>query len=152
MFFFYSCGAMLTLTSGAKFISAFGHAGILAVADPLIAITFRKVLLIAAVVEALVAVLCFLRVRIGLKAAAVAWLGSSFVCYRMGLLWIGYKTHCSCLGNITDALHISPNTADNAMKAVLTYLLMGSWGTLIWIWWQRRSSPSINSLVERKVS
>ena len=38
------------------------------------------------------------------------------------------------MGNLTDALHIRPEVADNIMKAILGYLLIGSYGLLIWQW------------------
>jgi hypothetical protein len=41
------------------------------------------------------------------------------------------------LGNLTDALHISPQTGDIAMKIILAYLLIGSYATLFWLWRQR---------------
>jgi hypothetical protein len=44
---------------------------------------------------------------------------------------------CPCLGNLTDALHITPQTADTAMKIILTYLLIGSYASLFWLWRQR---------------
>jgi hypothetical protein len=46
------------------------------------------------------------------------------------------------MGNLTDALHIPPQTADTAMKIILAYLLLGSYGTLFWLWRQKRLGPS----------
>jgi hypothetical protein len=57
--------------------------------------------------------------------------------YRLGLWWMDWKKPCSCLGNLTDALHISPQTADNITKVLLAYLLIGSYGLLLWQWKQR---------------
>src|ERR1022692_729687 len=39
---------------------------------------------------------------------------------------------CACLGNLTDALHISPQTAETAMKIILGYLPLGSYCRLFW--------------------
>jgi hypothetical protein len=47
---------------------------------------------------------------------------------------------CNCLGNLTDALHISPQTADNIMKLLLAYLLIGSYGLMFWRWKQGREA------------
>ena len=41
------------------------------------------------------------------------------------------------MGNLTDALHIPPQTADTAMKIILAYLLIGSYASLFWLWRQR---------------
>jgi hypothetical protein len=53
---------------------------------------------------------------------------------------VGYHKPCSCLGNLTDALHIPPPMADTAMKIILAYLLIGSYATLFWLWRQRKKS------------
>jgi len=44
--------------------------------------------------------------------------------------------------NLTDALHIPPQTAEMAMKIILAYLLIGSYATLFWLWRQRKKSVS----------
>ena len=72
----------------------------------------------------------------------VVWLATSFLVYRIGLVWVGYKKPCPCLGNLTDALHIPPQTADTAMKIILAYLLIGSYATLFWLWRQRKKTVS----------
>jgi hypothetical protein len=68
----------------------------------------------------------------------LAWLATSFLFYRFGLLLTGYHKPCGCLGNITDALHISPKNVDVGMKVILFYLLFGSYASLFWIWKQKR--------------
>jgi hypothetical protein len=40
---------------------------------------------------------------------------------------------CKCLGNLTDAIHIPPQTAESVMKITLAYLLVGSYVTLFYI-------------------
>ena len=63
--------------------------------------------------------------------------------YRIGLWWIGWQKPCSCLGNLTDALHISPQVADNVMKGLLAFMLIGSVSLLILHQRQgRAASPS----------
>lgn len=71
-------------------------------------------------------------------AGLVTWLSTSFLCYRIGLWWIGWKRPCGCMGSLTDALHIKPETADHIAKAFLAYLLISSYGLLIWEWRQAR--------------
>jgi hypothetical protein len=46
------------------------------------------------------------------------------------------------MGSLTEALHLSPEAADNIMKVVLAYLLAGSCSLLIWQW--RQNSRSCN--------
>jgi hypothetical protein len=55
-----------------------------------------------------------------------------------GFLPGGLEEPCNCLGNLTDPLHISPQLADNIMKVVLSYPLIGSYRLLFWEWHARR--------------
>jgi len=135
------------MTATAKLISSFGTARILQMPDPILAIAFRYVFWAVGSLELGMAAICFLSKRITLQAVLVAWLSTNFVVYRLGLFWVGYLKPCSCLGNLTDALHILPETADTCMKIVLGYLLVGSYATLFTLWKQAPSAspfaPSI---------
>jgi hypothetical protein len=67
--------------------------------------------------------------------------------YRLGLWWMDWHRPCNCLGNLTDALHISPQAADNVMKVLLAYLLIGSYALLSWHWRQKqRLGPTASPL------
>jgi hypothetical protein len=123
-------------------ISSSGGARILQNQDPVLSIPFRDVFIIVGVLELVVAAVCFFGKRVGLKAGLVALLATNFSVYRLGLLLVGYHRPCSCLGNLTDALHIPSQTADTAMKIILAYLLIGSYATLFWLWRQRRQLGS----------
>jgi hypothetical protein len=43
------------------------------------------------------------------------------------------------MGNLTDLLHLSPRAADNIMKGVLAFLLVGSYGILLQEWRQHQA-------------
>ena len=137
-----SAGAILASTGIAKVWSTHGSVKLLAVADPIFGIPFRWLLLAVGVLELVIAGVCFFSRNKRLATLLVAWLATNFVVYRLGLLWVGYHKPCGCLGNITDALHISPQTADSAIRIVLGYLLVGSYATLFWLWRQSRKTPS----------
>ena len=128
--FILSAGAILALTGAAKVWSTFGTAKLLAVADPIVGITFGHLMLVVGMAEIVIALVCFFSKSQKLALGLVAWLTTNLLVYRIGLWWVGYHKPCSCLGNLTDALHISPETADTAMKIILGYLLLGSYGTL----------------------
>lgn len=132
--FLLSAGAILAATGVAKIWSGLGNSKLLAVIDPIIGLTFGQLMLAIGMVEIVVALVCFFSKRSTLSLGLVAWLSTNFVVYRLGLWWIGWKKPCNCLGNLTDALHISPQVSDNIMKVVLAYLLIGSCGLLIWQW------------------
>jgi len=129
--FTISAGVLLLATAVAKLISANGTTRILHATDPILSIPFGDVFWIVGGVEFICAATCLLSRRLALQAGLVACLATNFAIYRIGLLWIGYQRPCSCLGNLTDALHISPQKADEAMKIILGYLLLGSYGALI---------------------
>lgn len=138
--FLYSVGALLLLTAAAKIISGAGQATILLEHDPLTGFQFRALFRVVGGAEAAIALACFFSRRIWFPAGLVAWLATSLAAYRLSLWRIGWHKPCSCLGNLTDAIHISPQTADTAMKIILAYLLIGSYATLFWLWWQRNKA------------
>lgn len=132
----------------AKLISSFGGGRILQYPDPILGIPFWQIFWLSGILELAVASICFFAKRVELKSGLVAWLATSFLLYRLGLMWIGYSKPCSCLGNLTDALHIPPQTADTAMKIILAYLLIGSYASLFWLWRQRQMAVSESLLMQ----
>jgi hypothetical protein len=136
--FVLSAGTILAVTGLAKIWTGLGSSKFLAVVDPIIGIKFGQLMLVVGVAEIAIALVCFFSKRQTLTLGLVAWMSTNFVVYRLGLWWMDWKKPCSCLGNLTDALHISPQTADNIMKVLLAYLLIGSYGLLIWKWESKR--------------
>ena len=145
--FLLAAGAALAATGLAKVFSATGPAPALDLADPLLGIPFRHLLLLVGLAELGIAFFCLFTDKEKLSLLAVAWLSTNFLVYRLGLWFIGWHKPCGCLGNLTDLLHISPTAADNIMKGVLAFLLLGSYALLIDMWRQARAPgmPSITS-------
>lgn len=129
-----SAAAILTFTGLAKAWSAFAPIRLLAAADPITGMQFRHLMLAVGVIELVIAFVCLFAKARKLSLALIAWLATSFAVYRLGLWWVGWHRSCGCLGNLTDALHISPQTADNIMKVILAYMLLGSYSILFWQW------------------
>jgi hypothetical protein len=150
--FVITAGAMLACTAVAKVWSAFGNANLLGVADPILGIQFRHVILGAGLVEFLAALVCFYGRTYKTAVKLIAWLATNFAVYRFGLWWIGWERPCACLGSLTDAIHISPQLADNIMKVVLSYLLIGSYGLLFWQWREGRKSVRFGESLGASVS
>lgn len=136
-----SAGVIFFVTAGAKLISAIGSSRILLTSDPVFLLPFRYVFLVAALVELFVAAVCFFGKQDLIKVSLVAWLSTVFLVYRLGLLWTGYHRPCSCLGNLTDALHVSPQVADTIMKIILAYLLITSY--MILLYWLAQKKGTI---------
>jgi hypothetical protein len=137
--FIIGAGVILALTGIAKIWTGLGNSKFLAVVDPIIGIKFGQLMLLVGVAEVVIALVCFFSRRQTLALGLVAWMSTNFVVYRLGLWWMDWKAPCGCLGNLTDALGIAPQTADNIMKVLLAYLLIGSYGLLIW---QRQQRPN----------
>lgn len=137
--FAISSGVILAVTGVAKLVSTFGAAGILAHDDPILGMSFRHLMLIAGAAECVIASVCFVPRFSTVAVVLTGYLGSLLLLYRMGLVWMDWSRPCPCLGNLTDALHISPAAADTAVKCMLAYLLVGSYSLMFWMWQQRRS-------------
>ena len=93
-----------------------------------------------AFLSTVVAFICFYSRNYVLRVGLVAWLATNILLYRVGLSLVHYEKPCSCLGTLTEALHIPPQTADNIMKIILAYLLIGSYACLFWLWRQRQTA------------
>lgn len=130
------------MTGLAKAISALGPARALDVADPLIGIPFRQLMLVAGLGEVLIAFSCLFTDRWRLSLLAVAWMSTNFLVYRLGLWLIGWHQPCRCLGSLTGMLHMTPQLADNIMKALLAYLLVGSYAIILWDWRRGRAAKA----------
>jgi hypothetical protein len=150
-FFLKSAGVLLLATALAKLISAAGSARLLQIPDPVLNVPFRVLFCVVAGLEIVSAIWCFLDQNVKFRAGLVAWLGTCFVFYRVGLGWVGSQKHCPCLGTLTDSLHIPPETADFGLKVILGYLLIGSYASLLWLWKQNRA-PLSDQPKERAVS
>jgi hypothetical protein len=131
--FVWSAVVILAVTAVIKLTAATGEGRILAQPDPLVAFfSNRQIMVLAALLEALVVSL-ILRERDRLRQAAlVAWIGTGFLMYRAGLWWVGYEGACSCLGNVTRTIGLSPAMEDLGVKVLLGYLVLGSYSVVIW--------------------
>lgn len=136
--FSFTAGMILAFTGTAKLWSAIGNARILNSYDPILVFQFKHLMIAAGVLELVVAGLCLFGKSKILPPILIAWLATILLAYRIEMWLIGWQRPCPCLGNLTDALHIPPQTADMVMKIILGYLLIGSYATLFWLWRQRK--------------
>lgn len=117
-------GSVLFLTGAAKLIAADGSARLLDVADPLLILTNKQLLLSVGILEVALAGYLFFGRNLLLKAGLTTWIATNFGLYKLGLYWMGSKQPCGCLGKISDALGISANTAKLLSNIALGYLLV----------------------------
>jgi hypothetical protein len=104
-------------------------------------------MLVAGILELMLAAFCSLSNARIISIMLVAFLSELLMVYRLGLWWIGWHRGCSCLGNLTDAIRVSPQLADEVMKGVLAYLLVGSYGILFHQWLKNRNLKTSDSQV-----
>jgi hypothetical protein len=136
-------GALLSALGISKIYDSFGEAQALGAIDPIIGVQFRHLIFVLGVIESFIAVACFIIRRDNIVLILIAWISIAIAVYRTGLWLINWQQPCHCMGTLTDALHISPELADNIMKGVLAYLLIGSYGFLIHGWWQSRKHETV---------
>src|SRR5262245_5742678 len=92
--------AILLITAAAKLYAASGKTGILDRSDALLLLSNRNAMLLAALLEVSVcAVLIFARSDFT-KAAAVFWMSSCFLAYRVATYLLHVPAPCPCLGNL----------------------------------------------------
>jgi hypothetical protein len=132
---FVASAAILLLVTGlSKIISAFGHAHILELEDPILRLPHKTVFLAVGSYEFAVAMFCLCQIGSRFSLKLIAWTATSISIYRLGLYVGHYQQPCSCMGNMTEALHISSQTADVIMKTILAYLLFCSYYFLARNW------------------
>jgi hypothetical protein len=139
-------GCILTCVGVAKLWSLTGDSTLLVERDPFLGIQFSHLMFLAATLELGVAAVCFFRPVVD-GLLAIAWLSVLFVSYRAGLWWTGWTKPCSCLGILTDALHISPELADSVMKGLLAFMLIGSVSLLFMHWRAARLNRQAGDMV-----
>ncbi len=144
--FVVSAGALLFLTAAAKIISACGSVRVLQAPEPIFLLSYRGLLWILGIAELITAMFCFLSKNRVLQCGLIAWLSTNFIIYRVAFFLAGFKKPCPCLGNITDTLNISSQTAELFLKATLFYLFFGSVTALFWIWRETRRASTHCSL------
>lgn len=138
--FLFSAGLIFAITGIAKIFSSFGSAKVLLELDPIVGVQFRYLMFAVGVVEIGVSVFCMASRRSQSAALLVAWLSCLFLFYRLGVWWLGWQMPCHCLGTLSDSIHLTPATADNLMRIVLAYLLIGSVVCLVYYRRQARES------------
>jgi len=131
--FIVSAGGVLLITGIAKVVSASGSARLLDISDPIFAVSFRNLMLLVGLLELAVSAICFLTLKRQLSLCLVGWLATSFLLYRSGLWFLNWNRPCSCLGSLTDALHLSPELAETIAKVLSVYLLVGSITSLLYL-------------------
>lgn len=132
---------MLLAAGLGRFLIALGHAQVLCLPDPAVALPLRWAILIVGGMEIAVALICLFGKSVWLQVAWQAWLASEFLIVYVGLLFSSRGAQGTCIGSLTDPLHLSRGIVGIMVAMCPFYLLFGSYGTLAWLWIGRAKGP-----------
>lgn len=115
----------LLATAVLKMFSATTESRVLAVPDPLLLyVTKRQTLFLAATAELIVARLLWVERFDGVRPAVTVWLALLFGIYRGGLLALGYREDCGCLGHAVVWFPALDKWVDPMMWSVIVCMLV----------------------------
>jgi len=114
-----------------------GHEPFLSLTDPFLGISLRYAVLLVGSLELVVALVCLSGWRVGLQVGWLTWLITGYVVCRIGLLTMIYHPQATSLGSLNDPLQLSRGVAGIATDVLILCLLLGSYGSLIWLWLQK---------------
>ena len=126
--FIVSVICILIATCSLKILTVAAAWNELSSRDPLFSfLSNRELLIIVSVLELSLVVFLAKCRNTFLSAFAIAWISSLFLCYRIGLLMIGYTGGCSCTGGAESWVAIiTANHLDVTLKIALGYMTVGS--------------------------
>jgi hypothetical protein len=91
-------GVLMLIVSASKLVSLFSNPRVLEATDPFTGLTYRKVLALAVIVEAVVGCSAALYPRTRFAVLSLGSLGLTFAAYRVARLLMGIKAPCKCMG------------------------------------------------------
>src|SRR5881396_2794148 len=127
-YFFVSVAALLVLTGVAKLYSATGTAKILSLADPILLMNNRVLMVALGLLETGLAIYSLARrgpTTEVTRAMTVLWLSSNFIAYRTAVSLAGIKV-CPCLGTLASKLPLSREFVDDLLSGIVLYWFLGS--------------------------
>ena len=134
--FVYSAGGILLAAALIRFVIAAGDAPVLIMPEPILGIPIRYAVLGVGVIEAIVALYCLFGRQIALQVSWLTWLSTVYMVFRVSLLFVRVHPQATCIGSLTDPLHLARGTLGLIMAWTLLYLLLGSYvasGNLLWL-------------------
>jgi predicted RNA-binding Zn-ribbon protein involved in translation (DUF1610 family) len=136
--FIKSAGAILLVSALARFLIAASNAPFLFLPDSLLGIPLRYALLAIGGIELFVALVCLFGKYAGIQSAWLAWLATNYVVFQTGLFWMHCHPQATCIGSLTDPLHLSRGITGSVLAFVPVYLVLGSYTAWIWFWLENR--------------
>ena len=136
-FFIKSAGVILLAGALGRFLIAAGNAQVLALPEPLLGIPLRQAVLAVGAFELVVALVCLIGKRIGIQIGWLAWLGTSYIVFWIGLVWQHFSPQGACIGGLTDPLRLYHGTTGYVLQFLPFGLVLGSYAALASLWFSR---------------
>jgi len=140
--FIYSAGAILLFAALERFLVAAGQVPVLALPEPVMGSPLHYAVLLVGMFELAVALICFFGRQTGLQLGWLAWLATNYAVYRIGLFMMHCHQQATCIGSLTDPLHLSGGVTGFMLGLFPIYLLLGSYAAMIWLWWASRRAKA----------
>lgn len=104
--------------------------------DPLLGFTVRREVWGVAFAELALAVACFWNIKFQFRILIIGWAVTSYFMFRAGLFFLNLQLQNSCIGSLSDPWHLAQGVPHFFVKILSYYLLVGSYGALLWPWFQ----------------
>lgn len=133
--FIYSAGAILLVAAYGRFLIATGNAQhVLSRLDPMLGIPLRYAVLIVGAFELTVAWFCLFGRRVGFQLGWLAWLSTNFIVFWIGLIYSHCPPQGTCIGSLTDPLHLSHGITGSIVEFIPFCLVLGSYAAVLSFW------------------
>jgi DNA-directed RNA polymerase subunit RPC12/RpoP len=133
-YFILSAGAVLLAAAFSRFLIAASHAQVLALPDPMLGIPLRDAVIAVGAFELVVALICLFGRRAGFQLGWLAWLGTNYVVFWIGLLAMHGHPQGTCIGGLTDPLWLHHGTTGYVFEFVPFGLVLGSYAAAVSLW------------------
>jgi predicted RNA-binding Zn-ribbon protein involved in translation (DUF1610 family) len=139
-FFIYSAGGILLVAALIRFVIAVGHAPALALPEPMLGFPLRYAVLLVGGLELVVALVCLFGKQVNFRISWLAWLATDYLIFQIGLLTMHCHPQATCVGGLTDPLHLSRGMTGLVMPLAPIYLLLGSYWAMYRLWRKGRAA------------
>lgn len=147
--YFILCAGLILLAAAlTRFLIAVGNAQIMALPDPMLGISLRYALFIVGAIELAAALICLFGKRVGFQIALLAWLGTNYLVVWIGLVWQHCSPQATCIGSLTDPLHLSRGLTGFILQTLPLGLLLGSYAALVQLWLAKRIKPAMQFVAD----
>ncbi len=101
----------------------------------------RYAVLAVGAIEAGVALVCLFGRQIAFQVGWLSWLSINFLCYRVLLLFVHAHPQATCIGSLTDPLHLARGMPGLIVTGTVLYLLLGSCIASVHLLWLEDQMP-----------